>query len=131
MVKIWPKRTSGGYTAPAYCKHLVTELTLDPRFSAMTLALVVVQACISDNYERAATVVIMQAILCIKEPLLTTSLISSLRLFSLASACLLRRTMLCLMVEWLEIHSRAFSLHVLDRWHSLRSFDTMSFRQRF
>ena len=39
----------------------------------MPLALVVGQACLSDSYERAAREVTMQAILCIKELLLTES----------------------------------------------------------
>ena len=55
-------------------EHLVSELTPDPWVGGMTLALVVGQACLSDSYDRAARVVTMQAILCIKELLLTMSL---------------------------------------------------------
>ena len=47
---------------------------LDRRVGGMTLPLVVGRACISDSHDIAARVVTMQAILCIKEMLLTMSL---------------------------------------------------------
>ena len=56
---------------------------------------------------------------------------SSLTLFSLSSACLLRSSTLCLMVVRQELRSWACSLQVFDRLHSLRSLDTTSFHRRF
>ena len=78
---------------PLLIEHLVAELTLDPRVGGMMLALVVGQGCIHDtcSYEKAARVVTMQDILCIKESLLTTSLHFILATLLLTSACLLRR----------------------------------------
>ena len=56
---------------------------------------------------------------------------SSLRLFSVSSAFLLRNCALCLMVARHESCSWACSLQDSDRLHCLRSLVTTSFHRRF
>ena len=88
-----------------------------------TLALVVSQACLGQCQERAARgshsarQSLSQGAACCSR----RCFLSSLLLFSLTFACLLRNVTLCLMVARQETRSWASSLQVPDRLHGLRS----------
>ena len=116
---------------PLLVERVVAVLALNPWNYGKTLALMVGQMCLGQGLEGAARVVAVQSSLRVNGCCSWWCFFSSLWLFLLFSASILRCSTLCWMVVHQGSRSWAYPLQVPDKLHFLRSLATMPFDCRF